>query len=58
MLRIPEEVVSYSLYFPLLLKELNHKEEKKKNNQENLSSLFNDNLRLDNESNMLFLIYV
>lgn len=30
MLRIPEEVVSYSLYFPLLLKELNHKEEKKK----------------------------
>lgn len=57
MLRIPEEVVSYSLYFPLLLKELNHKEEKK-NNQENLSSLFNDNLGLDNESNMLFLIYV
>lgn len=57
MLRIPEEVVSYSLYFPLLLKELNHKEEKK-NNQENLSSLFNDNLGLNNESNMLFLIYV
>lgn len=57
MRRNPEELVSYSLYFPLLLKELNHKEEKKII-RKTLSSLFNDNLALDNESNTLFLIYV
>ena len=59
MLKNPEEGISYSLMtsicFPLLFKELNCKKEKKKI-RKNLSSLFNDNLGSDNESNMFFLI--
>lgn len=56
MLKNTEEGMSYSLitsiYFPLLLNKLNHKKEKKKNQE--TSSLFNDNLGSNNEQ--LFLI--
>lgn len=59
MLKNPEEGISYSLitsiYFPLLLKELNCKKEKKKKIRKNSSSLFHDNLGSNNESNMFFL---
>lgn len=56
MLKNTEEGMSYglitSIYFPLLLNKLNHKKEKKKNQE--TSSLFNDNLGSNNEQ--LFLI--
>lgn len=57
MLKNTEEGMSYSLitsiYFPLLLNKLNHKKEKKKNQE--TSSLFNDNLGSNNEQLLLIM---